>query len=115
MGIVRVVVTMMDQINEHFHSDSVSNINTIVYHSRVALATFVSIPFRDVEDRRLQIWFIKIHQKLARFVKRDLSKQSIRFLIRKYELISLVWKRNHFDSLKRKEIFLRLFVYIIIN
>jgi len=33
MGAVRVAVTMMDQINEHFHGDSVSNINIIVYHS----------------------------------------------------------------------------------
>lgn len=47
-GSHRVVVAMMDQINGHFHSYSVSNINTIVYHSRAAQASFVSISFRDV-------------------------------------------------------------------
>lgn len=46
-----LVVTMMDQINEYFHSDSVSNINTIVYHSRASPATFISISFRNIEDR----------------------------------------------------------------
>lgn len=58
-GTVRVVVTMMDQINGHFHSDSVSNINTIVYHSRAAPATFISISFRGVEDHRFQTRFIR--------------------------------------------------------
>lgn len=46
-----LVVTMMDQINEYFHSDSVSNINTIVYHSRASPATFISISFHNIEDR----------------------------------------------------------------
>lgn len=59
MGTVRVAVTMMDQINEHFHSDSVSNINTIVYHSRAAFATSISISFRDIRDRRSQTKFIR--------------------------------------------------------
>lgn len=59
------MVTMMDQINGHFHSDSVSNINTIVYHSRAAPATFISISFRGVKDHRFQTRFIREDGKVS--------------------------------------------------
>lgn len=68
MGTVRVAVTMMDQINEHFHSDSVSNINTIVYHSRVTPATFISISFCNIEDHHFQIKFIKKNEAQKSFL-----------------------------------------------
>lgn len=45
------MVAMMDQINGHFHSDSVSNINTIVYHGRaLRQPLFVSISSRDAAE-----------------------------------------------------------------
>lgn len=59
MGTLRVAVTMMDQINEHFHSDSVSNINTIVYHSRAEPGIFISISFRNIEDNHFRTKFIR--------------------------------------------------------
>lgn len=114
MGTVRVAVTMMDQINGHFHSDSVSNINTIVYHSRVASATFISISVCDIEDRYFQIKFIRKDEVRKSFLS---IWRWINFLKMKSLFLFVNVNKSFFK--KMHSIFILfiqiLFVYLIIT